>query len=203
MQNKKQKIDFEIFLHDIRSVQNVASIFRLADCVGASKIVLSGITPGPKDRFERVREDFIKISLGSEKDIKNERIGQEIQNESFKTETDGENLKNALDYINKFKKNKGIVIALEQSEKSLDYKEISEIIKSKVNVKNFKKENKKENKNESEIKFLIIPGREVEGLDEQILKKADYIAEIPQYGNKESLNIFSSLAIVLYKWFDL
>jgi tRNA G18 (ribose-2'-O)-methylase SpoU len=85
------------------------------------------------------------------------------------------------------------VIVLEQDEKALEYKEISEIIQNKIS----------ESSVVNKVKFLIIPGREVEGLEVKILEKADYIAEIPQYGQKESLNIFSSLAIVLYKWFDL
>jgi tRNA G18 (ribose-2'-O)-methylase SpoU len=181
MKRKIQKIYFEILLHDIRSVQNVASIFRLADCIGASKIVLSGITPGFKDRYERVREDFLKISLGAEKYLNIERIGEEIQNENFKIETDKENLKRVLLYINKFKKDGGELIALEQDEKSIDFKKI---------------------KIEKTKKYLIIPGREVEGVERDILKKADKIAEITQYGQKESLNVFSSLAIVLYSWFD-
>jgi tRNA G18 (ribose-2'-O)-methylase SpoU len=181
LQNKKQKIYFEIFLHDIRSVQNVASIFRLADCIGAGKIVLSGLTPGPTDRYGRMREDFIKISLGAEKYLKTERVGEEIQNENFKEETDKENMKKALRYIEDFKKNGGEIIALEQDKKSVDFKKIK-INKTK--------------------KYLIIPGREVEGIDVKILKKADKIAEISQYGKKESLNIFSSLSMSLYRWFD-
>lgn len=154
---------FSILLSDIRSVQNVASIFRLGECLGVSKIILSGVTPGPLDRFGRGREDFIKISLGAEKEVSWERI------ESPK------------EYILSFKKVGGIVIALEQSPKSVDYKEI-EIDKTK--------------------KYLIIPGREVEGLEESILNLCDLIAEIPLYGKKESLNIFSALSVSLYRFFD-
>jgi tRNA G18 (ribose-2'-O)-methylase SpoU len=152
------KFNWNILLHDIRSVQNVASIFRMAECLGVNKIYLSGVTPGPLDRFGREREDFNKISLGTEKIVKWERIEfGEIFLKDFHS------------------------IALEQNENSVDYKKIK-IDESK--------------------KYLIIPGREVEGLDENILKMCDMIAEIPQYGNKESLNIFSSMSIACWRFFD-
>lgn len=58
-----------LLLHNIRSVHNVGSIFRTADAAGVSKIILSGYTPTPLDRFGRERKDFIKVSLGAEKTV--------------------------------------------------------------------------------------------------------------------------------------
>lgn len=55
-----------LILDNIRSVANVGSLFRTADCLGVSRIVLIGITPAPIDRFGRKRKDFIKVSLGAE-----------------------------------------------------------------------------------------------------------------------------------------
>lgn len=80
-----------------------------------------------------------------------------------------------------FKNENGTVIALEQAENSVDYKKI-EIDENK--------------------KYLVVPGREVEGLDEEILKLCDLVAEIPQYGEKESLNIFSATSICVARFFD-
>ena len=60
-------------LHNIRSVQNVASIFRTADGVGVEKIYLCGITPGPLDRLGHSRVQFIKVSLGAEKNVPYEK----------------------------------------------------------------------------------------------------------------------------------
>lgn len=162
MKREKQNIDFSILLHDIRSVQNVASIFRMADCLGVNTIYLSGITPGPLDRFGFERQDFTKISLGCEKKVRWVRIEGEV-----------------LEFIESFKNT--VVIALEQAENSVDYKKV-EIDASK--------------------KYLIVPGREVEGLDENILKICDVVAEIPQYGDKESLNIFSSMSVACFRFFD-
>jgi 23S rRNA (guanosine2251-2'-O)-methyltransferase len=55
-----------LVLDNIRSVENTASIFRTAECLGASKVYLIGTTPAPIDRFGRKRKDFAKVSLGAE-----------------------------------------------------------------------------------------------------------------------------------------
>ena len=59
-----------LILDNIRSVANVGSIFRTADCLGVLKIVLVGITSPPTDRFGRKRKDFAKVSLGAEDLVK-------------------------------------------------------------------------------------------------------------------------------------
>jgi 23S rRNA (guanosine2251-2'-O)-methyltransferase len=58
-----------LILHNIRSVHNVGSIFRTADAGGISKIILSGYTPSPLDRFGLPRKDLSKVALGAEKTI--------------------------------------------------------------------------------------------------------------------------------------
>jgi tRNA G18 (ribose-2'-O)-methylase SpoU len=63
-----------LLLHNIRSVHNVGSIFRTADAAGVSKIILSGYTPAPVDRFGLPRKDFSKVSLGAEKTIEWQHI---------------------------------------------------------------------------------------------------------------------------------
>lgn len=55
-----------LILENLRSVENTASIFRTADGLGVSKIILVGTTPCPIDRFGRKRSDFSKVSLGAE-----------------------------------------------------------------------------------------------------------------------------------------
>lgn len=58
-----------LLLHNIRSVHNVGSIFRTADAAGVKRIILSGYSPTPLDRFCRERGDFAKVSLGAEKTV--------------------------------------------------------------------------------------------------------------------------------------
>lgn len=55
-----------LVLSNLRSVENVGSIFRTAEALGAEKIILIGTTPTPLDRFGRKRKDLAKVALGAE-----------------------------------------------------------------------------------------------------------------------------------------
>jgi len=81
--------------------------------------------------------------------------------------------------IKKLRKEGFQILVVEQSEKSVDYKKV-----------------------ELGDKVLVILGNEVSGVEKEILKIADAVAEIPMKGEKESLNVSVSAGIVLYRWFD-
>lgn len=96
-----------LILHNIRSVHNVGSIFRTADAAGVSKIVLTGYTPAPTDRFNRPRKDFVKVSLGAEQSVPWEAAPE------------------LAPVLKKLKKDGYTVVAIEQSKNStplFDYK---------------------------------------------------------------------------------
>ena len=48
-------------------------------------------------------------------------------------------------------------------------------------------------------KVAIIVGREVEGIEPEILQAADDIIEIPMYGKKESFNVVQAAAMAMYQ----
>ena len=147
-----------LVLFDIRSVQNTASLFRTADCAGLSKIYLVGTTPPPIDRFSRVRKDFAKISLGAEKTVPHVYIA------------DIETL------LEKLKKEKYEIVALEQSENSIDYKNYR--LKGKT---------------------ALVLGNEVTGVSKNVLEQCDVVIEIPMSGKKESLNVSIAGAIAVFR----
>lgn len=97
-----------LVLHDIRSAQNVGSLFRTADAVGISKIYLSSITPMPIDRFGRTRSDISKTALGAEKNVP------------------WESYNDIVSLINKYKSEGYCTIAIEQSDNSIDYKKVKQ-----------------------------------------------------------------------------
>jgi tRNA G18 (ribose-2'-O)-methylase SpoU len=147
-----------LILNDIRSVENVGAMFRTSDAVGIDKIYLVGITPAPVDRFGRKRSDLAKSALGAEEYVPWEQ-------------------KMGLSGLLKALKRDGFqIIAIEQDEKSVDYKQV-----------------KTKNKN------AFIVGTEVKGLPKSVLKNCDIIAEIPMQGKKESLNVSVSLGIALFR----
>lgn len=102
---KKQAGEIVLILDNIRSMHNVGSIFRTADCVGITKIYLCGTTPTPLDRFNREVKEIAKTALGAEKSIAWEYV------------------KTTTSVLRKLKKNFQI-IAIEQSKDSVDYKKI-------------------------------------------------------------------------------
>jgi 23S rRNA (guanosine2251-2'-O)-methyltransferase len=50
-------------------------------------------------------------------------------------------------------------------------------------------------------KYCFIFGNEVAGVEDDVIKLADTIVEIPQFGTKHSLNISVSIGIVLWDYF--
>ncbi|QQS19671.1 TrmH family RNA methyltransferase [Candidatus Saccharibacteria bacterium] len=48
-------------------------------------------------------------------------------------------------------------------------------------------------------KIAILLGREVEGIDPSLLKLCEYAVQIPNLGQKESLNVVQAAAIALYQ----
>lgn len=164
-----------LILHDIRSVHNVGSIFRTADCAGVEKIYLTGYTPAPTDRFGRKRKDIAKVSLGAEENIAWESI-KDVQKLIVKLKKDPPSQGFGA-------RGKIQIIALEQSKKSIDYK------KSGPKIKN--------------NSFALIVGNEVGGLSPKVLNLADLIVEIPLKGKKESLNVSVATGIALFRLLNI
>ncbi|MDB4984481.1 MAG: tRNA/rRNA methyltransferase SpoU [Patescibacteria group bacterium] len=106
MERDYKKTESVLVLHDIRSVINVGAMFRTADAIGVSRIVLSGYTPTPIDRFGRVRTDFAKASLGAE-----HSVAWEYSDDVFSA-------------VKKLKEEGFQVIGIEQDKNSADYKDI-------------------------------------------------------------------------------
>jgi len=146
------KRELVIILHNIRSAYNVGSIFRTVDAAGINKIYLSGYTPTPAD--DKVK----KTALGAEKLVTWEKYGQI-----------------AL-LIDKLRKSGFLIVALEQSKKSVDYRKF-----------------------EPKFPLALIVGNEVKGLSKAVLKNMDEVIAIPMHGKKESLNVSVAAGIALYK----
>lgn len=63
MEDKK---NIYLILENIRSVHNVASIFRTASTCAVVEILCVGTTPTPIDAYGNKRKDFTKVALGAE-----------------------------------------------------------------------------------------------------------------------------------------
>lgn len=87
-------------------------------------------------------------------------------------------VKDTVSVIKKLKKEGYQIIALEQEENSVDYKKIKLVKNSKI---------------------ALVLGEEVNGIDKNILKIADIVAEIPMKGKKESLNVSVAFGVALFR----
>lgn len=148
-----QKNPFCIVLDDIRSMNNVGSVFRTADAFAAQKIYLCGITATPPHR------DIEKTALGATESV------------------DWEYAANAVELVTHLQTDGWIVMAVEQVEGSLKLNDFSP---------------------ERGKKYAFVMGNEVFGVNEEIVKNADYCLEIPQFGTKHSLNIAVTTGIVAW-----
>ncbi len=165
----KQVRETYVVLHDIRSTQNVGAILRTCDAAGIDKVFFSGITPSPIDRFGRKRGDVAKSALGAE--------------DSVNWEVLEENGKNVLDFLKEMKEDGFQIVALEQSPKSVDYKELNEKFPSERRV--------------------VILGNEVDGVAKEVLELCDVVGEIPMLGEKESLNVSVAFGIFIFRILEI
>lgn len=161
----KQANETYVLLHNIRSTQNVGAILRTCDAAGVNKVFFSGITPSPVDRFGRKRSDVSKSALGAE--------------DSVQWEVLEEKGKSVAEFLKEMKNDGFQIVALEQAEDSVDYKEINEKFPAERRV--------------------VIVGNEVEGVSKEILELCDVIGEIPMLGQKESLNVSVSFGIFIFR----
>lgn len=92
--------DFFVIVDNIRSLENIGSIFRTADALGVSKIFLCGICGTPPN------EKISKTALGAEKTIPWEYVKQTGR------------------LIDKLKKQGIVIVALEQDKNSVDFRKL-------------------------------------------------------------------------------
>ena len=146
------KSEFYVICDNIRSLENIGSIFRTADALGVTKIFLCGISGRPP------HQKISKTALGAENDVPFEYYRQTGR------------------LLDKLKKEKVSIVALEQSLKSVEY--------STFNPK---------------FPLALVIGNEVTGIKNHILKKADKIIFLPMKGKKESLNVSVAFGIAGYE----
>lgn len=166
-----EKPDRQICLiaHNIRSVNNVGSILRTADCLGVLKVYATGYTANISTRTDgsnlpllpHVKDKLLKqlhsVSLGAEKTI------------------DFQYHDNIYQLIDQLKNDGYLIIGLEQTEQS-------------INLTDYQPADK----------IAVLLGEEVKGITSQLIDCCDKLIELAMYGNKESYNVSVATGIVLY-----
>ena len=92
-----------------------------------------------------------------------------------------ENHANSINCIQKLKKDGYNIISIEQAEQAVMLNDFTP---------------------QKDVKYALIFGNEVKGVEQAIVSASDTVIEIPQYGTKHSLNISVSLGIVIWDFFQ-
>lgn len=146
-----------IILDNIRSLNNIGSVFRTADAFLIEKIYLCGITAQPPHK------DIQKTALGATDSVPWEYAESTTQ------------------VVEKLQA-KGVFIAsIEQAELAVPLQEFSV---------------------QKALKYAVIFGNEVKGVQQKVVSISDAVIEIPQYGTKHSLNISVSCGVVVWDFFS-
>ena len=145
-----------IILDNVRSLNNIGSVFRTADAFRLEAIYLCGITGTPPHR------EIQKTALGATESV------------TWKY------FKATADAVDELKKNNVICYAIEQADQS-------------ISLELFMPEKNK--------KYAFIFGHEINGVDENLLEQVTGCIEIPQFGNKHSINVAVSAGIVIWDFF--
>jgi len=148
-----------VILNNIRSAHNVGSIFRTADGAGVTKIFITGYTPSPLDRFGREQKEILKTSLGATGTVPYEAV------------------ENIYGVIEKLRAEGVSIVAVEQTEKAVEYKTFTK---------------------ETDTAFIF--GNEVDGVEQDVLQKSDHHIVLPMHGTKESLNVSVCAGIILFHY---
>ena len=143
-----------IVLDNIRSMNNIGSVFRSADAFAIEAIYLCGITAQPPHR------EIEKTALGAT---------DSVQWKYFE---------NTIAAIEDLKAKDYHICAIEQVANSVSLAQLTI---------------------DKELKYALIFGNEVMGVDQQAINQSDTCIEIPQFGTKHSFNIAVTAGIVLWE----
>ena len=153
---QSEKIPLIVVLDNIRSLNNIGSVFRTSDAFLIEKIYLCGITAQPPHK------EIHKTALGATDSV------------AWSYEENTEAL------VQKLRAEKIQILSVEQAEESTSLQSFHPI---------------------DGMKYAVIFGNEVKGVEQKVVNASDLCLEIPQFGTKHSLNIAVSCGIVLWDIF--
>ena len=151
LQNRDRR-PFVVLADNIRSLHNVGAIFRTSDAVHLEHIYLCGITGTPP------RDEIRKTSLGAEESVPWTFV------------------KNAGHVIEELRGQGYHIVALEHTDKSIDYR---------TAPYNFP--------------LCLIIGNEYLGIQDHLVQASDMAVEIPMHGIKQSLNVSVAFGVIAYE----
>lgn len=152
------KMPLIVVLDNIRSLNNIGSIFRCADAFRVDAIYLCGISATPP------HIDIHKTALGAENSV------------------EWKYFENTLDAIVHLKQQGVVICAIEQTTNSTLLNDFEY---------------------DPNVKYAIVAGNEVKGVQQAVVDECHCAIEIPQAGTKHSLNVSIATGIVVWEFFKM
>jgi len=177
---QSEKLPLTVVLDNVRSLNNIGSVFRTSDAFRVEHIALCGITATPPHR------EIHKTALGAEESVA----------WSYHEDT--------AECVRALKEQGYKVYAVEQVDDSIKLgTQASRLLGLGAQASRLHATGTVAHPEagETPAHLAIILGNEIEGVQEGILPLCDGCLEIPQYGTKHSLNVSCAAAIVIWEMF--
>lgn len=152
-----EKIPLIIVLDNVRSLNNIGSVFRTSDAFLVEAIYLCGISSPPPN------PEIHKTALGAEDSV------------------DWLYFEDTHNAVDKLKQDGYTVYAVEQVTGSM--------MLDKIQL-------------DKNLKYAVVMGNEVKGVQQTVVDKCDGCVEIPQFGTKHSLNVSVTTALIIWDFFQ-
>lgn len=160
--------DIVLIVHNLRSTHNVGSLLRTAEGLGVGKIWLTGYSPYPQRENHENDDRLPHLATKIDRRITKTALGAQKS-------APWEHSADIYPLVESLRRSGYTICALEQSSKSTP-------------LPRFK----------TPAKVALLIGREVEGVEPEVLELCDEIIEIPMAGKKESFNVVQAAAMALY-----
>ena len=176
-----EKLPLTVVLDNVRSLNNIGSVFRTSDAFRVEHIALCGITATPPHR------EIHKTALGAEDSVA----------WSYHEDT--------AECVRALKADGYKVYAVEQVDDSIKLgTQASRLLGMGAQASRLHHATETvahPEAGETPAHLAIILGNEIDGVQESLLPLCDGCLEIPQFGTKHSLNVSCAAAIVIWELF--
>lgn len=189
-----EKLPLTVVLDNVRSLNNIGSIFRTSDAFRVEHIALCGITATPPHR------EIHKTALGAEESVAwsyyedTAECVRALKAQGYRiyaVEQVDDSIKLGTDTLLSQPRAAASFPNLGEQPVSLSGGSSSSPKLGEVDVQR------------TDGGVCIIFGNEIEGVQESLLPLCDGCLEIPQYGTKHSLNVSCAAAIVIWELFKI
>ena len=198
---ESEKLPLTVVLDNVRSLNNIGSVFRTSDAFRVEHIALCGITATPPHR------EIHKTALGAEESVEwsyaedTVECVRELKGRGYRVY--------AVEQVKDSVKLGGACLdtLLSQPQAAASSPNLGEQRNSKVLQQKPSGSSPKLGEVDARsadggvcgLKVAIVLGNEIEGVQETVMELCDGALEIPQYGTKHSLNVSCAAAIVIWE----